>query len=154
MFHTSAIQYSVGHMPRKSYSRQAMQKFVQQTLTNLVISAGTQVRALDFDIPEEIIVKRFVIQVLPAVTGAASVEDGVCIASLCQSDSNNPDAGDPLDSNRLIRSACGSPGTPINLDETITMRKLAGSGVHLYIQNVSASSESYIAKVTLHYLEV
>ena len=143
-------------MGRKSYSRQAMQKFVQQipAAAPIAITAGNQSRVLDFAIPEEIIVKRFVVQVCPAVTGAASVEDGVCIVSLCQSDSNNPDAGDPLDENRLIRSACGSPGSPVNLDETITMRKLAGSGIHLYIENVSQSSESYVAKVTLHYLEV
>ena len=130
-----------------------MQKFTQQT-GQVAISAGNSSRVLDFPIPEEIIVKRFVVQVCCAVTGAASVEDGLCIASLCQSDSNNPAATDPLDENRLIRSAAGSPGTPINLDETITMRKLSGSGVHLYLENVSASSEAYVAKVTLHYLEV
>ncbi len=142
---------------KKSYSRQAMQKFTQSLnrASALVIGSDAEVRMLDFPIPEEIIIKRFVVQVLPAVTSTSSAgNEGVCIASLCQSDSNNPAAGDPLDENRLIRSACGTAGTPINLDETITMRKLAGSGIHLYVQNLSGANESYIAKVTLHYLEV
>ena len=142
-------------MARKSYSRQAMQKFTQSTniAIPLVIPAYSEVRVLDFVIPEEIIVKRFVVNVNVA-SSAVGIDDGTFNASLCQSDSNNADAGDPLDENRLIRSASGSPGTPLNLDETITMRKLAGSGVHLYIANVSNSAESYFVKATLHYLEV
>ncbi len=140
-------------MGKKSYSRQAMQKFVLND-DQIAISAQSSSRVLDFPIPEEVIVKRFVIQVLPGISGTTSSDQGMCIVSLCQSDSNNPDAGDPLDSNRLIRSACGSVSTPVNLDETITMRKLAGSGVHLYVQNASTTNESYAVKCTLHYLEV
>ena len=142
---------------KKSYSRQAMQKFTQSLdRSNAVtIPSDGEVRLLDFQLPEEIIIKRFVVQVLPAVNSTSSAgAEGTCIVSLCQSDSNNPAAGDPLDENRLIRSACGTAGSPVNLDETITMRKLSGSGVHLYVQNMSGGAESYIAKVTLHYLEV
>lgn len=129
-----------------------MQKFVVQ-MTPLPIAAGASVRVLDIPIPEEVIVKRFVVNTLCSVTGGTD-EDGSFIASLCQSDSNNPAAGDPLDTNRLIRSGAGTIGSPLNLDETITMRKLAGSGVHLYIDNVGNTTETYAAKLTLHYLEV
>ena len=144
-------------MGKKSYSRQAMQKFTASLdrSSAVVLDSGASARLLDFPIPEEIIVKRFVVQVLPAVNStSAAPNEGICIVSLCQSDSNNPDAGDPLDSNRLIRSACGTNSTPINLDETITMRKLAGSGIHLFVENMSSNAEAYVAKVTLHYLEV
>ena len=142
-------------MGRKSYSRQAMQKFTQSTDVALpmVIPGYTEVRVLDFIIPEEVIVKRFVVNVNVA-SSASGIDDGSFCASLVQSDSANAAAGDPLDENRLIRSASGTAGTPLNLDDTITMRKLAGSGVHLYIANVSNSSESYFVKATLHYLEV
>ena len=144
-------------MGKKSYSRQAMQKFTQSIdrASAVVIASGATVRLLDFAVPEEIIVKRFVVQVLPLSNSTSQAgAEGSCIISLCQSDSNNPAAGDPTDENRLIRSACGTATSPINLDETITMRKLAGSGVHLFVENLSAAAESYSAKVTLHYLEV
>ena len=140
-------------MARKSYSRQAMQKFVQQS-PPASIANGVTARLLDFTIPEEIIVKRFVIQVLPGVTGVTAASDGLFLATLAQSDSNNPSSGDPLDENRIIRSGCGSVGTPLNLDDTITMRKLAGSGLHVYVENVSPTAELYVVKCTIHYLEV
>ncbi len=148
---------TVGHMGKKSYSRQAMQKFTQSLsrASAVVIPSGASVRLLDFAVPEEIIVKRFVVQVLPAINASSSTAaEGSCLVSLCQSDSNNPAAGDPTDENRLIRSACGNQAAPINLDETITMRKLAGSGIHLFVENLTGADESYVAKVTLHYLEV
>ena len=140
-------------MGRKSYSRQAMQKFTQQTAA-ASIANGVSTRLLDFTIPEEIVVKRFVIQVVPAVTGATAWSDGLCIASFTQSDSNNPDAGDPLDSNRLVRSGTGSVGSPLNLDDTITMRKMAGSGLHVYVENLGPTTELFVCKCTIHYLEV
>ena len=132
-----------------------MQKFTISTDPALpfVVPSGTEARVLDFLIPEEIIVKRIVVNV-NAVTTASHANDGSFCLSVCQSDSNNAAAGDPLDENRLIRSWSGAPGAPANLDTTITMRKLAGSGVHLYLANVSNSNESYYAKFTIHYLEV
>ena len=143
-------------MGRKSYSRQAMQKFIASTniVVPTVIPQQSELNVLDFAIPEEIVVKRFVVNVNPGVTGTTEADHGSCLVSLVQSDNGVSAAGDPLDPNRLIRSASGTPGSPVNLDETITMRKLAGSGIHLYIANLSTSNESYGAKVTLHYLEV
>ena len=138
-------------MAKKSYSRQAMQKLLQQDIQ--AVSAGGSLRILSFQIPEEIVIKRIVLNVVQTTT-SGNVSDGAFIASVCQNDSFNPDAGDSLDANRLVRSVCGNGVSPANLDHTITMRKLAGSGISVEIQNAGSSSESYLAKLTLHYLEV
>ena len=137
-------------MGKKSYSRQAMQKFIQADIQ--AVSAGSKARLLNLSIPEEVIIKRIVLQTV--VASAASGEDGSFIASVCQNDSFNPGTDDDMDENRLVRSGCGSVGSPLNLDHTITMRKLAGSGISVIVDNVSGTSESYAVKLTLHYLEV
>ena len=128
-----------------------MQKFVATSIDS--ISAGANTRTVSLPIPEEIVVKRLVLQVIP-VSAATGLTNGAFIASICQNDSNNPDAGDSVDENRLVRSVCGNAGTPANLDHTITMRKLAGSGVTVQVENLSGTSESYATKLTIHYLEV
>ena len=137
-------------MGKKSYSRQAMQKFVQQDI--YAVNAGTKLTCASLQIPEEVIIKRIVLNVLPR--SAATGTDGAFIASVCQNDSSNPTISDDLDENRLVRSACGTAGAPVNLDHTITMRKLAGSGISVIVDNASSTSESYLVKLTLHYLEV
>ena len=117
-----------------------------------VVAPGATTRIADIQIPEEVIVKRFVVNLM--TLSSTTFVDGNFLAALTQSDSNNPDANDPTDPNRLIRASCGTASTPVNLDNTITMRKLAGSGVHLFVHNLSASSDSYAGQLTLHYLEV
>ena len=138
-------------MGRKSYSRQAMQKFVQQA-TGFAVSSGGNLRPINLEIPEEIVVKRLVLNVVCST--ANGISEGAFVATICQNDSFNPDAGDALDPNRIVRSGCGSGSSVLNLDHTITMRKLAGSGLSVQLNNVSATSESYTVKLTVHYLEV
>ena len=138
-------------MGKKSYSRQAMQKLIQSD--TIAVSAGQNVRPISLEIPEEIVVKRIVLNVV-LTSQVTDFTSGAFIASVCQNDSFNPDADDSIDENRLVRSAAGTPGTPVNLDHTITMRKLTGSGLSVQLKNLSASDESYYVKLTLHYLEV
>ena len=138
-------------MGKKSYSRQAMQKFVQQD--TLAVSSGATFNALSLQIPEEVIIKRIVLNVV-CRSSATGFTDGAFIASVCQNDSFNPTTGDATDENRLVRSGCGVGSAPLNLDHTITMRKLAGSGISVVLENVGVTSESYEVKLTLHYLEV
>ena len=138
-------------MGKKSYSRQAMQKFVFEDQVS--VSAGTGLTALSFQIPEEVIIKRIVLNSC-LYTSTSQVGQGNFIASVCQNDSFNPALTDATDENRLVRSAAGTPYTPINLDHTITMRKLAGSGISVILNNVGGTDEGYYVKLTLHYLEV
>ena len=139
-------------MGKKSYSRQAMQKFTQQA-TGFAVSSGGNLRPISLEIPEEIVVKRLVLNVCVS-SGTSGFTDGAFVATICQNDSFNPDAGDDLDPNRLVRSICGSASSAANLDHTITMRKLAGSGLSVQLRNVSGTGESYTVKLTVHYLEV
>ena len=129
-----------------------MQKFIQGA-RNFAVTGTNSAIALNLTIPEEVIIKRFVLQVVQS-TPTTSDEDGAFIASIIQTDNNTPDLADADDTNRLVRSGCGSVNSPLNLDDTITMRKLAGSSVAVVLENVSGSSESYAVKLTLHYLEV
>ena len=129
-----------------------MQKFVTQA-TGFAVSSGGNLRPINLEIPEEIVVKRLVLNVVCS-SSASGFTDGAFVATICQNDSFNPDAGDDLDANRIVRSICGSASNAANLDHTITMRKLAGSGLSVQLRNVSATSESYTVKLTVHYLEV
>ena len=128
-----------------------MQKFIQAGIVS--VNAGTSVQALSLQIPEEVIIKRIVLNTVIR-SSVSDATDGAFCASVCQNDSFNPDLGDELDVNRLVRSAVGTPGSPVNLDHTITMRKLAGSGISVILNNSSGANESYYVKLTLHYLEV
>ena len=129
-----------------------MQKFVSQA-TGFAVASGGNLRPINLEIPEEVVVKRLVLNVVCS-SQASGFTDGAFIATICQNDSFNPDAGDDLDENRIVRSICGSASSVANLDHTITMRKLAGSGLSVQLRNVSATSESYTVKLTVHYLEV
>ena len=128
-----------------------MQKFVQQSTT--AVSSGANTRVINLEIPEEVIIKRIVLNVTPN-SAVTNFTEAAFIASVCQNDSFNPDAGDSTDENRLVRSICGNAVSPANLDHTITMRKLAGSGISVQLENVGVSSESFVCKLTLHYLEI
>ena len=128
-----------------------MQKFVLQDIVS--VSAGSKLQAISLPIPEEVIIKRIVLNSV-CRSAVSQASDGSFIASVCQNDSFNPTVDDDLDENRLVRSQAGNGNHPVNLDHTITMRKLAGSGISVILDNSSASSESYLVKLTLHYLEI
>ena len=138
-------------MAKKSYSRQAMQKFVQQDI--IAVASGATLTPINLQIPEEVVIKRIVLNVVQT-SSSGGITEGAFLASVCQNDSFNPTASDALDENRLVRSVCGNGGHPANLDHTITMRKLSGSGISVTLQNAGSTSESYLTKLTLHYLEV
>jgi len=89
---------------RKSYSRQSMQKFTHQG--NVILPAGAADVLHDFDIPEEVVVKRCILTVVPVAAGGAtgSGESGFFVA-IVQNQSGNAATVDSVDPLKLVRHA-------------------------------------------------
>ena len=129
--------------------RQSMQKFIATGfIPPATLAAGAGQVALEIPIPEEILVKRVVANVLPS--------DGKLFsAHVIQTDSNgSAAAGDVVNVNRLVRTHYATGTEAANLDFTITMRKFAGTSVALIVYNNDAAAGGFQYKLTLHYLEV
>ena len=139
---------------RKSYSRQSMQKFTHQG--NVILPAGAADVLHDFDIPEEVVVKRCILTVVPVAAGGAtgSGESGFFVA-IVQNQSGNAATVDSVDPLKLVRHAGGSLNAPVNIDFTISMRKLAGSTVSAIITSIDLVNQTEVFfKFTIHYLEI
>ena len=127
-----------------------MQKFVNfDTIGIGGLGAGASTVALELDIPEEILIKRCVINVV-------NLENqNPFEVSIIQTDEfGTAQSSDRLSKQRLVRTEMGAPGAPVNLDFTLTMRKLAGSSVAVVISNHGPGANGFLTKATYHYLEV
>ncbi len=127
-----------------------MQKFVNiDTISVGGLDAGAGTVALELDIPEEILIKRCVIN-------CVNLENtNPFEVAIVQTDEfGSATSSDRFSKQRLVRTEFGAPGSPVNLDFTLTMRKLAGSSVAVVIFNHGAGANGFITKATYHYLEV
>ena len=128
--------------------RQSMQKFIANGFTAPGgLGAGSGKIALEIPIPEEVLVKRVICNVIPS--------DGQPFkAAVIQTDNGTATTGDTLEVNRLVKTNYGTATESVNMDFTLTMRKFAGSSVALVLANAGASAGGFQYKLTLHYLEV
>ena len=142
-------------MSRYRSKRQVMQKLYDST-AGFVMNSNTSQVQCTIAIPEEVIVKRIVANLIPIGAGATpSFAEGPSLLSVTQSDDTAALAADSSSPVKLIRQRAGG-WNGIVIDETITMRKLAGSSVSLVCANLggSAQATTYFCSLTLHYLEV
>ena len=139
-------------MGKRSYSRQSMQKFIDASTVS--VPAGETAVGLDITVPEEIVVKRITAHALPFLSAEQNNDNPFCLA-VTQSDTGSAQTTDIDEPNRLVRSEFGNTNSPGNLDYTLTMRKLDGSGIHLLIQNLELASQvTYHVRLVVHYLEI
>ena len=129
--------------------RQSMQKFIASGfIAPGGLGAGAGQVALEIPIPEEILVKRIVANVIPS--DAQPVK-----TSVIQTDSSGSAAvTDTTNVNRLVKTHYATATESTNLDFTLTMRKFAGTSVALVLFNAGAAAGGFQYKLTLHYLEV
>ncbi len=130
----------------KRYSKQQMQKLVEGApflLTTVLQPIATFV----FD--DEVLIKRLRISI---VDQSPNSPTSGCKLYVCQVDdpATANAATDILSENRLVTFKFGLG--VVNLDQTITMRKLAGSAVIVYADTVTGS-HNYHTHCVLHYLE-
>ena len=131
-----------------------MQKLIETQGVFICPAASTAI-ALNMDIPEECLIKRIVCNVVQSGTnaGTPSVDDEAFLATVTRSDAGTAVASDLTEVNRIVRARAGGAWQACTLDFTLTMRKLAGSGVHLIISNLSSTDSNYYVSLIVHYLE-
>ena len=131
----------------KRYSKQQMQKLVEGS-SPLLDPTLQEIASFTFD--DEILIKRIRISVLDAVPNSPQSGVKVYVCQLDDPTTANP-ATDVLSETRLVTFKFGT--SFVNLDQTITMRKLAGSCVKVYADTV-AGIHNFKCHSVLHYLEV
>ena len=131
----------------KRYSKQQMQKLVEGS-TPLLTTALQEVASFTFD--DEILIKRIRISLIDAVPNSPTSGVKVYVCQLDDPTTANP-ATDVNSETRLVTFQFGLG--VINLDQTITMRKLAGSCVKVYADVVDGI-HNFKSHSVLHYLEV
>ena len=127
-----------------------MQKFVEfDTISVGGLGAGASSVVLEQAIPEEVLVKRCVVNVVN-LEGNVPFE-----VSIIETDQNGSASNsDRLSITRLVRTAMASNQESVNLDFTLTMRKFAGTSIAVIISNHGATGAGFQTKATYHYLEV
>ena len=142
---------------RAHYNRQTMQKLT--IAANTALSTSGASIPVTLTLPEEVIVKRIVAScvVMSDMNNTAGVPTPVPfeLAVVQADEAGALQVNDYNSPQRLVKKHLGTAMTPVNIDHTITMRKLAGSTVGLVLINhtlVSPSKEFYVA-LTIHYLE-
>ena len=131
----------------KRYSKQQMQKLVEGQSPLLTV-ALQEIASFTFD--DEILIKRIRCSVIDAIPNSPTSGVKVYVCQLDDPSTANAPT-DVLSANRLVTFQFGMG--VVNLDQTITMRKLAGSCVKVYADVVDGI-HNYKTHCVLHYLEV
>ena len=130
----------------RRYSKQQMQKLILP-FSGLLTTGLQAVAVFTFD--DECLVKR--IRISATDSSPTSPPSG-CKLYVCQVD--DPSTADPVtdvdSEQRLVMFKFGQGS--VNINETITMRKLAGSSVIVYA-DVVTGTHNYKIHSVLHYLE-
>ncbi len=141
-------------MSRYRGKKQSMEKLTESSNQN--VGSGALAILANIVLPEEVIIKRIIANVIPIEVTAGSVgPESLCfLATVTQADEGSGVVADVNSPQRLVKSHSGSPGVGTNSDFTITMRKRGGSSVQLVVQNLSPTAGvTYHGKLTIHYLE-
>ena len=142
-------------MARYRSKQQSMQKFVA-TVPSIVVGSGTTDIVLLIDIPEEVIIKRVISNVVQVGTNAPTpgIDDEAFLTTVCQGDDATMTSSDAGNANKIVRAKVGGAWQGCTQDFTLTMRKLRGSTVGLAVSNLSSNNSIFYVSLIVHYLEV
>ena len=145
---------------KRARSKQAMQKFITRGITTWGAADTYKVTSLisgpsspAFD--DEAIVKRIRCTVSTDPDNVGDENRPLTIAILQTATDTPPIEADMLESNLIVVTGMASPGDNFVYDHSITMRKLAGSGLWLCMQYpLSPSGTPTVETISqVHYVE-
>ena len=142
-------------MARYRSKQQSMQKFFE-AVSGITVGSGTTDVPLVIEIPEEVIIKRVIANVVQTGTNAPTpgIDDEAFVTTVIQSDDTSITSADAGNPNKLVRAKAGGAWQACTQDFTLTMRKLRNSSVGLSVANLSSNNSLYYVSLTIHYLEV